>query len=103
METVVPNRSIYILPKEIIDPKALFVVIAGLLLEAGLTVKPPLKVEAVDVLAPLPVTVANVSASTNVLAIVIVSLLPDIDISLPSAKVTVLSLPSLPVLSLIHI
>ena len=85
------------LPKEIIDPKALFVFIAGLLLEAGLTVKPPLKVEAVDVLAPLPVTVANVSASAKVLAIVIVPLLPDIDISLPSAKVTVLVELSLPV------
>ena len=49
------------LPKEIIDPTALFVVIAGVLLEAGLAVKPPLKVEAVAVVAPLPVTTANVS------------------------------------------
>ena len=52
-------------PKEIIDPIALLVVIAGSLLEAGLAVKPPLKVEAVDVVAPLPVTSAKSSKVTK--------------------------------------
>jgi hypothetical protein len=78
------------LPKEIIDPIALLVVTAGVLLVAGLAVKPPLKVEATDVVAPLAVTVAKVSASVNVLAIVIVlSAALDTVISLPSTKVIV--------------